>query len=128
MGKTSHNPLRDQADLAAADPCLSDTAALEAAVELVRRHPERGPELEALMRERGWSEAARVAVIDCQSRAMRLPPWREKEVPCLVSSRGKSRASRLLRRMLRRNISRWDPDPLGAIAQAGTPVSSRRRP
>jgi hypothetical protein len=102
-----------------ANPRLSDRAALDAAVELVRRHPERGPELEALVRERGWEEAARIAALDCQSRALRLPPWREKEIPCMASPRGKSRASRLLRRMLRRNISRWDPDPLRAIAEAG---------
>ena len=44
-------------------------------------------------------EAALVAAIDCQVRAMRLPPWREEEVPCMASRRGKGRAARLLRRM-----------------------------
>jgi hypothetical protein len=116
MAKTSRNPLRDQGELAEAD-----RAALQAAVDVVRRHPERGRELEALVRERGWEEAARIAVLDCQSRSMRLPPWREEEIPCMASPRGKSPASRLLRRMLKRGVSRWDPNPLRAIAAAGAP-------
>jgi hypothetical protein len=35
--------------------------------------------------------------------------------------RGGSRASRLLRRMLRRGISRYHPSPLRAIEEAGAP-------
>jgi hypothetical protein len=49
---------------------------------------------------------------------LRLPHW-SNEVPCRASARGKSRASRLLRRMLARGVSRWDPRPLEAIATAG---------
>ena len=30
---------------------------------------------------------------------MRLPPWREAEIPCMASRRGKGRAARLLRRV-----------------------------
>jgi hypothetical protein len=114
---SSHNPLRDQADLAVADPGLSDRAALGAAVDVVRRHPERAVELEALVRERGWSDAAKVAAFDAQSRALRLPVW--ESPPCVARVRGKDRAARLLRRMLRRGISRWHPNPLAAIEQAG---------
>jgi len=35
----------------------------------------------------------------------------------MASRRGKGRASRLLRRMLRRGISRYHPDPLRALAE-----------
>jgi hypothetical protein len=95
----------------------ADRAALKAAIAVVRKHRERARELAELERQVGWLEAAKVAVFDCQSRALRLPPW--EEVPCRASIRGKGRAARLLRRMLRRGVSRWQPDPSRAIAEAG---------
>jgi hypothetical protein len=101
------------------DPHLSDRDALDAAVELVRRHRERWQEFLDLARQRGWREASLVAAVDAQVRSLRLPPWREEEIPCLANPRGGSRASKLLRRMLRRGISRWHPRPLAAIAEAG---------
>ena len=63
------------------------------------------------MRERGWEAASKVCAYDCQARAMRLRWW--EQPPCVASTRGKDRAAKLLRRMLRRGISRWHqhPDP-----------------
>jgi hypothetical protein len=103
-------------DPAVIDPHLSDIEALSAAISLVRRHPERWREFQALVLERGWDEAARVCVFDCQWRALRLR-WGEQP-PCVAGTRGKGRASCLLRRMLRRGISRYHPRPLEAIAAA----------
>jgi DNA-binding IclR family transcriptional regulator len=114
--------LRTLSDLAVTDAHLSDRDALEAAVDIVRKHRERWREFLDLVRERGWDEASLVAAIDCQVRAMRVAPWREAEVPCLASPRGRSRASRLLRRMLKRGISRYHPNPLAALEAAGAPV------
>ena len=74
------------------------------------------------MVERGWQGAAAVAAYDCQSRSLNLPPW--EAPPCVASVRGNSRAARLLRRMLKRGISRWHPRPLEAIAAAG-PVKKK---
>ena len=116
--KSSRNLLRTLSDLAVTNPHLSDKDALEAAIDIVRKHRERWQEFQQLMLQRGWSEAALVNVCDCQVRSMRLPPWREEEIPCVGSRRGGGRASRLLRRMLRRGISRYHPDPLAAIAEA----------
>jgi hypothetical protein len=96
------------------DALLADRLALDAAITIVRR-TERWREFQALVLERGWDEAARIAAYDCQSRSLRLAHW-SNEVPCRASARGKSRASRLLRRMLRRGISRYHPSPLAAIA------------
>jgi hypothetical protein len=110
--------LRTLSDLAVTDAHLSDRDALEAAIDIVRKHRERWQEFQALVLERGWDAAALVAVCDCQVRSMRLPPWREEEIPCTASRRGKGRASRLLRRMLRRGISRYHPNPLAALAEA----------
>jgi hypothetical protein len=70
----------------------------------------------ALVRERGWKVASAVAAYDAQMWALRLTPW--EKPPCVASSRGKGRAAVLLRRMLRRGISRWHPRPLEAIAEA----------
>jgi hypothetical protein len=106
-------------DLAVISPHLSDSACLDAAITIVRRHPERWRQFQGLVLERGWQAAAKVCVFDCQVRSMRLPPWRENEIPCIASSRGKGRAAKLLRRMLKRGISRYHPNPLAALAAAG---------
>jgi hypothetical protein len=98
----------------AIDPSLADHAALELAATLALR-TERAREFEALARRLGWLAAAEIASFDAQSRALRLPHWSE-DAPCRASVRGKGRASRLLRRMLRRGISRYAPLPLEAIA------------
>jgi hypothetical protein len=105
-------------------PNLSDSAALDAAIDIVRKHDGRWREFQALVLSRGWSAAAQICVFDCQVRSMRLPPWREQEIPCMASPRGRGRASRLLRRMLKRGISRWHPRPLEAIAAAGVPLDA----
>ena len=101
------------------NPHLSDRACLDLAVAIVRRHPERWQEFLGFVRERGWAEASMIASYDAQMRAIRLPPW--ERPPCVASPRGKHRAARLLRRMARRGISRWHPNPLAALAEAGPP-------
>jgi hypothetical protein len=117
--KTSPNLVKTSAKLVVTDRDLADRDALELAVTLALR-TERKREFEALERRIGWEEAARICAYDCQSRSLRLPNW-STEVPCVAPVRGRSRASRLLRRMLRRGVSRWHPDPLRAIAAADAP-------
>jgi hypothetical protein len=80
--------------------------------------------MEALRKERGWLAAAVGAAFDCQSRALDLPPWGRP--PCVAKLRGNRRdpAVHLLKRMLRRGVSRFEPDPLGAIARAGRRLNS----
>jgi hypothetical protein len=119
--KTSSNLLRTNGELAVIAPHLSDSAALNAAIELVREHRERWQEFLNLARERGWEEASMIAAFDAQCRSMRLPPW--EEPPCVANVRSKGRAARLLRRMLRRGVSRWHPDPLRALEEAGAPAA-----
>jgi hypothetical protein len=117
--KTSANP-------AVIDAHLSDRDCLDLATTL--RHPQRRIEFQNLVRERGWDEAAMVAAYDCQARSMRLRWW--EQPPCVASVRGKDRAARLLRRMARRGISRYHPNPLAAIAAAGaaTPLQHDQAP
>ena len=73
------------------DPYLDDRDALEAAIDIVRKHRERWQELLNLAWERGWQEAAAVAAYDAQCRSMRLPPW--EKPPCAASVRGKACSS-----------------------------------
>jgi hypothetical protein len=92
-------------------------AALERAIVIVMQHPGRARELAGLMQQRGWRVAAKIAAFDCQCRALDLAPWQMP--PCAGRARhDKSPAGRLLRRMIKRGISRWHPDPLRAIEQA----------
>jgi hypothetical protein len=114
---SSRNLLRTLSDVAVIAPHLSDRDALYAAIDIVRRHPERWREFQGLVLSRGWLGAALVCVFDCQWRSLRLR-WGEQP-PCVASTRGKGRAARLLRRMLKRGISRYHPNPLAAIEEAG---------
>jgi len=59
-----------------------------------------------------------VAAYDCQCRRLRLKPW--EEPPCVASPTDKRKAGLLLRRMLAHRIPRFNPDPLRAIACAGS--------
>jgi hypothetical protein len=119
--ETSPNPMEAAANLSMTDIRMSteslDLAALAEAVDIVWLHPGRRRELRSLIRKRGWRRAAEVAAFDVQCRALNLPP----APPCVARVRGGSRASRLLRRMLRRGISRYHPSPLRAIEEAGAP-------
>jgi hypothetical protein len=102
-----------------------DHAALERAVAKVQG-TQRAGELAELIRERGWHEAAKVAAYDCQCRALRLPAW--EEPPCAAGINDESRAGLLLRRMLACAVSRYDPDPLAAIAGRKIRKRTRRQP
>jgi hypothetical protein len=117
--------MKTSANSAVTDPHLSDRDCLDLATAIVLRHPQRRIEFQNLVRERGWDAAAMVAAYDCQARSMRLRWW--ELPPCVAGTRGKGRAARLLRRMLRRGVSRWHPRPLEAIAEAGPVVRMQRR-
>jgi hypothetical protein len=118
------------ANLSMADTRMSieslDLAALAEAVDVVWRHPERRRELRSLIRKRGWEAAARIAAYDVQCRSLNLKPWQEP--PCTGRLRDdKSPAGCLLKRMAKRGVSRWAPDPLRAIAQASPVVRTQRQ-
>jgi hypothetical protein len=116
--KSARNRFQSEGNLAVIDPHLTDREALCLAIKITFRHLERRREFEALVRERGREHAAFICAYDVQSRSLRLPMW--ESPPCVASVRGKDRASRLLRRMLKRGISRYHPRPLEAIEAAGT--------
>jgi hypothetical protein len=112
-----------------ADPLLSDAdkAALELAIEIDRkRSPGDRQQIDDMLRERPWVEAATFAAHRCQETALHLKPW-QCWPPCAVAvgetdtpgleHRGISKSAALLRRMLAAGLSRFEPDPLNALAR-----------
>jgi hypothetical protein len=95
-----------------------DWAALAQAVAITERHPERRVELAELIEELGWTEAAKIAAVDCQSRALRLPPW--EQPPCSEAAQDDPRARHLLARLRERGLSVYEPDPLAALERAAS--------
>jgi hypothetical protein len=73
-----------------------------------------------------WQAAAEFASCSVQREALRLKPW--QLAPCEVDAgdvdapgyehRRTAQAAKLLRRLLAAGLSRWEPDPLGALNEA----------
>jgi hypothetical protein len=68
--------------------------------------------------DRDWIAAARSAAYACQRRALQLKP--SQSPPCYADAHpshdGHADAAALLKRLLDNNLSRWEPDPIGALA------------
>jgi hypothetical protein len=66
---------------------------------------------------RDWFDAAKSASYACQRRALGLKPWQSP--PCYGDAHpghdGHADAAVLLKRLLDNNLSRWEPDPIGAL-------------
>jgi hypothetical protein len=113
---------------------LSDTdrAALERAIELRRNsgEPGRREQIEELLREEGSFETAEFCACGCQRKNLGIRTWQPcpAEIPIDEVARiiangpdGKSgyfAAAKILRRMILLGVSRFEPDPLTAIAAA----------
>jgi hypothetical protein len=106
-----------------------DRAALALAIEIVRNESAgRRAQIDDKLKCEPWFEVATFCADRAQSVALTLKPW-ECWPPCTVEpddtdepgqehrSIGKSAA--LLRQMLACGISRWHPDPVGALRETG---------
>jgi hypothetical protein len=87
----------------------------------------RSRQLDAKLQAEPWERVARFAAYSVQIDALRLEPWetppvRIRDIDAALSAPDDARrvrdAARLLQRMLALNISRYEPDPLRAIAEA----------
>jgi hypothetical protein len=74
---------------------------------------------------RSFEEVGRFAAYHCQCRILRLKPW--ETAPCdagphlhpdATDTHGYGAAAELLERMLAAGLSRWEPDPIGALEAA----------
>jgi hypothetical protein len=110
----------------------SDVEALTLALELqCAESAEMNREIRAKIAAEGWEKIAREAAWACQDRALRCKPW-EWVVPARVDDlqasllappddhTGRRGAAELLQKMLAAGISRFHPDPVGALRKAET--------
>jgi len=110
-----------------------DREALERALKIVlgrpeREDPGRREQVERLLREQGWFTAANFAVYCCQMELVRPRLW--QPTPADITDiegtlakgddglGGSYRAALLLKRMLAAGLSRYEPRPVEALAEA----------
>jgi hypothetical protein len=104
-----------------------DRLALARAVEIERaRNPACRQRIDRLAAEEGWLAAAQSAARHCQDIALHLSPWQcwppsvvepdETDEPG-CEHRGITASAKLLRRMLRAGVSKYDPDPEAALQE-----------
>jgi hypothetical protein len=103
-----------------------DREALRRAVEVASAQSEaRRQQIEEMLKERDWEEVALFAAYSAQNHALSLRPWQTP--PCEVydidealrqprdDQRGEHRAAVLLQRLQDAGLSRFEPDPIGAL-------------
>ena len=110
-----------------------DREALERAIEIVRNRkndPGRREQVDHLMKHEGWFTAADFCCYCCQSELIRPRLW--QPIPADIDPAdietilargddglgGEYAAARVLKRMLRAGLSRYEPEPLKALAEA----------
>jgi hypothetical protein len=105
-----------------------DHDALTRAMEIARRDPGRAWQLDQKLTFQAWEDVAAFAAYNCQADALNLAPF--ESPPCVVdehaddtspagaslSAESRPAARRLLRHMLAAGLSRYEPDPLRAMA------------
>ena len=104
-----------------------DKHALERAMEIAQRNPDRRWQLERKRESESWEDVAAFAAHVCQTQALGLKPF--EQPPCSVSenaiddsvgpltARSLPAARQLFRRLLAACLSRYEPDPLAALAR-----------
>src|SRR5262249_18190397 len=105
-----------------------DRDALERAMQLARRDPLRAQQLDSKLADESWVEVAKFAASCVQGAVLHLKPWQsppmridehaDADQPMRNFCDNDQPAIRLLRRMLAAGISRYEPDPLTALAAA----------
>lgn len=108
-----------------------DQEALQRAVELL--HAAGGVEstqMQYILRDDGWQEAAEFAVYHFQQKNLRLRPWQPppswinpKDVEVILAkgddgALGHYRAASLVKRLLEAKLSQFEPNPQRALAEA----------
>jgi hypothetical protein len=104
-----------------------DRDAFERAIAMAKERDETDClQIEEMLQERPWREVGEFAAYSCQCDRLGLRPWQAP--PCMMDGpdvsvtgddvRGYRDAAHLLGRLLELGLSRWEPDPLAAIAAA----------
>ena len=107
-----------------------DREALERALKIARSDPQEREMLDRLEKEEGWFTAAVQAVYHCQRPLIAPRLWQPQphdlnpdEVEVIIARgddgvNGNYAAAKLLKRMLKAGLSRYEPDVVGALEQA----------
>jgi hypothetical protein len=105
----------------------TDRDALERAIAICRtqKTPEDRRQIEEKLEDEPWIEVAHFAAYSCQCDALHLKPWQSP--PCWIDNLvatindgndgigGDYAAAKLLQRLLDAGLSRFEPDPIGAL-------------
>jgi hypothetical protein len=121
-----------------------DREALERAIELRRDsgEPGRREQIDELLQEEGWFSTADFCATGCQRKNLRIKMWQPApceipidEIDAIISKgddgNGKSgylAAAKLLRKMLRAGLSRFEPEPVKRLAEIGAKTASESEP
>jgi len=98
----------------------SDREALERAIEMAcQESRDRAAQIDAMLHQqmRPWLQVAKFAASCCQRRALRVKPWQMLPLD-VIEIEGDDPPAVLLRRMLAAGLSKYEPDPLKALAEA----------
>jgi hypothetical protein len=98
----------------------TDRDALERCMQLAMLDESQKHQLESKLKDESWHDVAVFAAYYVQGYCLRLRPW--ELPPCAVSdnpeeeSQAQQGAVKLLNKMLAAGLSRYEPDPLNALA------------
>jgi hypothetical protein len=108
-----------------------DIEACERAIAIMRNSgPDRAEQLDRLLQEDDWQGAADLAVYHCQRELIRPRLWQPTpadidpaDIEAIIAKgddgkAGRFVAAKLLRKMLRAGLSRFEPQPIEALAAA----------
>jgi hypothetical protein len=96
------------------------------AIEIAKAEsPGRAAQIASKLKTESWREVAEFASYVCQHRALQTRPWElapidvdeDDPIPGGDDAHRKGRAITLLRRLLHAGLSRYEPQPLAAIAK-----------
>ena len=102
-----------------------DRDALKRCIEMARTYPRRSEQIDWKIKYDGWKDTAKFCAYLCQSKNLHLeiqefPPCWLLDVDDTAGPafKRKPEAAKLLRRLLTAHLSRFEPDPIAALAAA----------
>jgi hypothetical protein len=100
-----------------------DKDALERAVATVRKSRAEAKRIDERLAKSDWFGIATDCAFHAQMIALGLKPWMSPPMFAHITEpRRDEQAIALLHRLLAANLSRYEPDPLGALAEAEKPA------
>jgi hypothetical protein len=100
-----------------------DREALELALKLTLEEKDKGrvEQVRGMLKDRRWRDVAGFCAFHRQIQVLNLHPWQSP--PCHIDldeiGENDAEGAELLKRMLAAGVSRYHPDPLGALAAVG---------